>query len=92
MSEKFGIASMAEARSYLAHGVLGPRLRECTELMVAQAHRDIVSILGRPDDLKFRSSMTLFAAAAPGETIFPSALDQFFDGERDPLTLQLLKE
>ena len=90
MAEKFGIASLDEARDYLAHGVLGPRLRECTGLIIAQPKRDIVSILGRPDDLKFRSSMTLFAAAAPGEAVFQTALDRFFAGAPDSLTLDRL--
>jgi len=74
MSRKFGITSRAEAQSYLRHDVLGPRLRACTNLMLASPHRDIRSILGDPDDLKFRSSMTLFAAAAPEEPIFEAAL------------------
>jgi len=90
MSRKFGIASKAEARSYLEHSVLGPRLRECTQLILALPGRDIGSILGYPDDLKFRSSMTLFAAAGPEEPIFKAALDRFFGGEHDPLTVRLL--
>ena len=92
MSQRFGIASKAEAQSYLRHGVLGPRLRECTELMLASPHRDIRSILGDPDDMKFRSSMTLFAAAAPEESIFEAALEKYFGGEHDPLTIRLLRE
>src|SRR6266567_5012616 len=70
MSRKFGIASKAEARSYLKHDILGPRLRECTQLMLVQSGRSIGSILGYPDDLKLRSSMTLFATAAPEEAIY----------------------
>jgi len=84
MSQRFGIASLAEAQTYLQHDVLGSRLRECTALMLAAPHRDIRSILGDPDDLKFRSSMTLFAAAAPEEAIFESALVKFFGGKPDP--------
>jgi uncharacterized protein (DUF1810 family) len=90
MSTKFGLASKAEAGSYLKHGVLGPRLRECTRLLLALPARDIGSILGPPDDLKFRSSMTLFAAAAPEERLFKAALETFFGGEPDALTLRLL--
>jgi uncharacterized protein (DUF1810 family) len=75
MARKFGMASEAEARSYLQHAVLGPRLRECTELLLACPDPDIHSILGSPDDLKFRSCMTLFAAVAPGEPIFRAARD-----------------
>jgi uncharacterized protein (DUF1810 family) len=93
MAQKFGIASKAEAKSYLEHAVLGPRLRECTRLMLAIPHGDIGSIMGYPDDLKFRSCMTLFATVdAEGESIFDEALQKFFGGERDPLTLELLEE
>jgi uncharacterized protein (DUF1810 family) len=92
MSQKFGIVSIAEARSYLEHNVLGLRLRECTQLLLGLAGRDIASILGHPDDLKFRSSMTLFAVAAPEEPLFQAALEKFFRGERDPLTLKLLRQ
>ena len=91
LSQKFALASKAEARSYLDHEVLGPRLRECTRLMLAAPTSDIGSILAYPDDLKFRSSMTLFAAAAPDEPLFEGALQKFFGGERDPLTLDLLR-
>ena len=90
MSRRFGIASKAEARSYLKHAVLGPRLRECTGLLLALPIRDISSVLGYPDDLKFRSSMTLFAAAAPEESIFQAALQKFFGGNPDAATLSLL--
>jgi uncharacterized protein (DUF1810 family) len=92
MSQKFGIASKAEARSYLEHSVLGPRLRECTELLLGLSGCGISSILGHPDDLKFRSSMTLFATAAPEADIFEAALEKYLGGERDPLTLKLLQE
>lgn len=92
MAQKFGIASKAEAQSYLKHEVLGPRLRECTQLMLAQSDRSIGSILDYPDDLKFRSSMTLFAHAAPEEAIFQTALEKFFGGEPDDRTIQLLRQ
>jgi uncharacterized protein (DUF1810 family) len=91
MSRKFAIASEAEARSYLQHAVLGPRLRECTALLLACPDADIRSILGSPDDLKFRSSMTLFAAVAPGEAVFRAALERFYGGEGDAATLRLLE-
>lgn len=90
-SKKYGLASKADARDYFAHPVLGPRLRDCVRLMLSAASRDVGSILGYPDDLKFRSSMTLFAAAVPEEPVFQSALDEFFNGEQDPLTLRLLE-
>ena len=92
MSQKFGVASAAEARSYLEHSILGLRLRECTRLMLAVPHGNISSILSYPDDLKFRSSMTLFAAAAPDEPLFNEALRKFFGGQRDPTTIRLLEQ
>lgn len=91
MARRFALASLDEARDYLAHPVLGPRLRECTRLLLAAPHDDITAILGNPDDLKFRSSMTLFAAAAPNEPIFNEALAKFFHGEPDALTIELLQ-
>jgi uncharacterized protein (DUF1810 family) len=92
MSRKFGIASVAEARSYLRHAVLGKRLRECTKLVLGQPDKNITSIMGYPDDLKFRSCMTLFAAAAADETIFQTALERFFEGKPDPLTIRLIEQ
>jgi uncharacterized protein (DUF1810 family) len=91
MAQKFGIASIDEAQSYLADNVLGSRLRECTRLMLAVPHDDVSAILGYPDDLKFRSSMTLFALAAPHEPLFDQALAKFFGGQRDPRTIRLLE-
>lgn len=91
MAQRFGIASQMEARGYLQHGVLGPRLRECTRLMLAVPLCEIRSIMDYPDDVKFRSSMTLFAAvASEGESLFGEALQKFFGGQRDPLTIELL--
>jgi uncharacterized protein (DUF1810 family) len=92
MSQKFGLSSKDDARAYLGHGVLGPRLRECTELMLKVPNCPIDRILGYPDDLKFRSSMTLFAVAAPEEPIFQAALEKFFGGKQDPLTIKLLSK
>lgn len=90
MAQKFAIDSLAEAREYLAHPVLGSRLKECTRLMLAAPHGDVRAILGYPDDLKFRSSMTLFAAAAPDDPLFDQALAKFFGGQRDVKTIELL--
>lgn len=90
MSRRFGLASKAEARAYLKHPMLGARLRECTRLLLALPSRDLRAILGSPDDLKFRSSMTLFAEAAPEEPLFKEALARFCAGDRDSLTLELL--
>jgi uncharacterized protein (DUF1810 family) len=87
----YALSGIADARDYLAHAVLGPRLRECTELANAVSGRTAREVFGAPDDLKFRSSMTLFAFAAGGESVFREALVRYFDGEPDPLTLQLLR-
>jgi uncharacterized protein (DUF1810 family) len=87
---KYAITSLDETRAYLAHPVLGPRLMECTRMVLAVEGRDAHAIFGSPDDLKFRSSMTLFAQAAPEEPVFGAALDKYFGGEADARTLQLL--
>lgn len=89
MAQHYGIASLAEARAYLAHPVLGERLRECCQLMLAVPDRSAHEILGSPDDLKFRSCVTLFGLAAPGEALFRRCLDRFHGGEPDPRTLAL---
>jgi uncharacterized protein (DUF1810 family) len=90
MARRFAIASLDEARAYLAHPVLGPRLRECARLAAAIAGRTISEIFGEPDDRKFRSSMTLFARAAPQDPIFVECLRRYFGGEGDPETLARL--
>jgi uncharacterized protein (DUF1810 family) len=87
---KYGIASIDEARAYLRHPVLGPRLVECAGLVVRVQGRSIHAIFGSPDDMKFRSCMTLFQCAAPGEAIFGKALEQYFGGIPDARTLELL--
>ena len=87
----YALASLEEARAYLRHPVLGPRLLECAALVLAVPDRSAHAIFGSPDDLKFRSSMTLFAEAAPDEPAFRGALDRYFDGEPDPRTLALLR-
>jgi len=83
---KFSIASLAEAKAYLAHPILGPRLRECTELVNRIEGRAIDQIFYYPDDLKFHSSMTLFTRAASENQIFMDALDKYFEGKSDDLT------
>lgn len=89
-ARRFAIRSLEEARAYLAHPVLGPRLRACTALVNAIEGRDIGAIFGYPDDLKFHSSMTLFARAAPGSPEFRAALNRHFAGREDPLTCKIL--
>ncbi len=79
------------ASGYLAHPLLGPRLLECTGAVLAVEGRTAHEIFGSPDDLKFRSSMTLFAEAAPDETLFTAALGKFYRGAPDPATLELLR-
>jgi len=86
----YGLASAAEARAYLEHAVLGARLHECVALVVRIEGRSARAILGAPDDLKFRSSMTLFAAVAPGDALFHRALAQYFGGDPDPITTAML--
>jgi uncharacterized protein (DUF1810 family) len=92
MAMKFGIGSLEEAAAYLDHLVLGTRLRECTGLVNLIDGRSIDQIFGSPDDLKFRSSMTLFARAASEKRLFEDALAKYFGGESDTLTLKLLRD
>jgi len=87
---RYAISSLAEAAAYLRHPVLGPRLRECAQLVVEVKGRSIDQILGYPDNLKFRSSMTLFAKAGPDEEVFRNVLQKYFDGVEDALTLERL--
>ena len=88
-AQHFGIHGLAEARAYLAHPVLGPRLRDCAGALTDLDTADPVAVLGPVDALKLRSSMTLFARAEPGEPVFRQVLERFYDGE-DPATLALL--
>lgn len=87
----YGIGSLEEAAAYWRHPVLGPRLEECTRLVNEVEKRPIEQILGYPDDLKFRSSMTLFARAAPEAAVFTQALEKYFAGQPDSMTLELLR-
>jgi uncharacterized protein (DUF1810 family) len=90
LARRYAISSLEEAAAYLEHSMLGERLRECTQLVNAVAGRSIDQILGYPDDLKFRSSMTLFARAGTEERVFRDALEKYFGGEEDRLTLERL--
>jgi uncharacterized protein (DUF1810 family) len=90
MARRFAIGSREEAQAYLAHPVLGPRLRECTRLVNLVEGSTIAQIFGSPDDMKFRSSMTLFARVAPQIPVFGEALDKYFEGKPDSLTLERL--
>ena len=89
-SRVFAITSLDEAASYLEHPILGPRLRQCTELLNATSGRTIKRILGLTDSLKFQSCMTLFAKATNDSKLFEDALQKFYEGEHDRLTLERL--
>ena len=90
IAKEYGITSLAEAVAYLEHPLLGQRLLECTGLMLAARGKSVLEILGSPDDLKFRSCMTLFMAARPDLPFWQAALDQYFGGEADAATVSLL--
>lgn len=90
MAQRYAIASLDEARAYLDHRVLGERLVDCTRIVNQVEHRSLGQIFGAPDDAKFRSSMTLFAAASSGR-VFEEALDKYCGGRRDPRTIELLR-
>jgi uncharacterized protein (DUF1810 family) len=90
-AQHYAIRSLDEARDYLAHPILGPRLRECTAAVMAHSDRSAHHVFGSPDDLKFRSSMTLFTEAAPEDPLFRAALGKYFDGDPDARTLEILR-
>jgi uncharacterized protein (DUF1810 family) len=92
MAQQFAIASLDEAKAYLQHPLLGPRLRECTQLVLNVEGRGAEEIFGYPDYLKFRSCMTLFLTAATDNTIFKDALLKYFDGKPDQATLDILAQ
>jgi uncharacterized protein (DUF1810 family) len=91
MSRRYAISSRAEAQAYLDHSTLGPRLRECTEIVNGIEGRSANDIFGSPDDLKFRSSMTLFEAVADDSGPFETALERYYDGDPDSKTLERLE-
>ena len=88
----YGISDLEEARAYLAEPTLRSRLIEISEALLGLSENDPRRVMGYPDDLKLHSSMTLFAAADPDCPVFQQVLDKYFNGEPDPLTLELLKE
>ena len=90
MAQTYAIGSIDEARAYLDHPVLGPRLAACTDLVLQCEGIPLHTIFGSPDDRKFHSSMTLFALASRGPSIFNAALDRYFEGRMDPKTLAIL--
>jgi uncharacterized protein (DUF1810 family) len=90
MAQTYAISSLAEARAYLAHPLLGPRLRACADALCGLAVEDPEQVLGQVDALKLRSSMTLFARADPGEPLFERVLERYFGGAPDAATERLL--
>ncbi len=88
----YAIKSLEEAQRYLAHPVLGTRLRECAEAVLAVEGRTVSEIFGYPDDLKLKSSMTLFASVTDSDSVFARVLKKYFDGAQDVRTLQLLEK
>jgi len=91
-SEHYAIKSIEEARKYLDHPILGKRLLECVDVILAIKKRSILEIFNSPDDLKFKSSMTLFACIANRSLLFARVLDKYFNCERDVITLQLFEK
>jgi uncharacterized protein (DUF1810 family) len=89
-SRRYAIRDTAEARAYLAHPLLGPRLIECFEAALSVEGRAAHEIFGSPDELKFRSCATLFTCVTPPGSVFERALEKYFDGQPDPRTLELL--
>jgi uncharacterized protein (DUF1810 family) len=90
MAQKFAMTSLEEAKAYLQHPILGPRLRECTQLVLNVDGRSAEQIFGYPDHLKFRSCMTLFMSAPTDNKVFKDALLKYFDGKPDTVTLDIL--
>jgi uncharacterized protein (DUF1810 family) len=91
IAQRYAISSKVEAEAYLSHPVLGPRLRECTQLVINFPGRSLHDIFGSPDDMKFCSSMTLFAHATADNDLFVEALRKYCSGRFDPLTLERLR-
>lgn len=91
MARRYAITHLDEARDYLAHPVLGPRLRQCAEAALSVEGRSAREIFGAPDDLKLRSSATLFAQVSPPDSVFHQLLTKYFEGQPDSKTLDLLK-
>jgi uncharacterized protein (DUF1810 family) len=90
IAKRYAIKSLNEAKAYVSHPVLGRRLQECTKLVLAIDAKSVNDIFGHPDDLKFKSSMTLFLAAAPQIDLFQRAINKYYDGHQDRLTIDFL--
>ena len=92
MAVRYAIRSRHEAERYLGHAVLGPRLVTCAQALLPHQNRSAREVMGSPDDLKLRSSMTLFAAVSSPGSVFQEVLDCYYSGQPDPRTLQLLRQ
>ncbi len=92
MAQHYAISGLEEARAYMDHATLGPRLAQCVGLVNAAEGRSAHQIFGSPDDMKFHSSVTLFARARPAEHGFRQALERYFDGTADEATVRLLED
>jgi len=90
IAKRYAIKSLDEAKAYVSHPVLGRRLQECTELVLAIDGKSANDIFGHPDDLKFKSSMTLFLVAVPQIDLFQRAINKYYDGYQDGLTLDFI--
>jgi uncharacterized protein (DUF1810 family) len=90
-SKRYAIKSIAEARAYLSHPILGPRLRECAEAVLGVEGRSAHEIFGTPDDMKLRSCATLFARVSPAGSVYERLVDKYFHAEPDGLTIRLLE-
>jgi uncharacterized protein (DUF1810 family) len=91
MSQRYAIRSKAEAEAYLRHPVMGPRLIECCEALLRVEGQSAHDVFGYPDDMKLRSSATLFAEVSPSGSVFTHVLGKFFEGQKDEKTLRLLR-
>jgi uncharacterized protein (DUF1810 family) len=91
-SKQYAVKSVAEARAFLAHPLLGPRLRECAAAAIRIESLSAADIFGFPDDMKLRSCATLFALVSPAGSVFHRVIDRFFDGEPDAETVRLIDE
>lgn len=92
MAQRYAISGADEARTYLAHPMLGHRLSECAEALLGVEGRSAFEIFGSPDDMKLKSSMTLFAEVSAPDSAFGKVLDRYYEGQKDPRTLELLRD
>ena len=92
IAKRYAIKSLDEAKAYIAHPLLGTRLQECIELVLDIDGKTANAVFGSPDDLKFKSSMTLFLVAAPHIDLFQRVINKYYDGQQDKVTIEILKQ